>query len=702
MVGYKSFISMQIQKIFLLLYVVIGYEQLFAISTPVEKIDSITLNEIVVQASRDNSKLKTLPVSVAVLSAQQIENLSINSLTDITSTVANLFMPDYGSKLTSPIYIRGIGSRINAPSVGLYVDRVPYFEKAAFNFDFFDIQRIEVLRGPQGTQYGRNTMGGIVNILTKSPATFQGTDISFQAGNYGNFLFQLGHYDRLNNKFAYSLSLNYRHNDGFFNNDFLKQKVDQLDSYGFRNRLIWEINQSFSIENILSFEHSRQGGYPYAVFDNTTGTVSPVSYNQPSGYNRDLISDALVVKNKWDKFELTATTSYQYLGDKQYIDQDFTVDSLYFVVQKQHQNMISQELIFKPVKKEKYSWLFGAYGFIQQFYSDVDVNTYKVKLETLKKYDHKIEGAALFHQSTIQNFPVRNMNITAGIRLDNENDLLGYQYYKTKGGLMSTVTDTTYHSLVSLQLLPKLAINYHVKQADFYCLVTRGYKTGGFNSTFERPEDLTFEPEYSWNYEIGVKATLFNHQLFLESSLFYIDWRNQQIYQTTPSGTGSMLKNAGHSVSKGLEISVNTAKFYGFDFAFTYGYTNAKLLENRLNATTDYSNNYIPYVPGNTLATQVQKSVEIRHSELLQRIIVSASYKGTGDIYWDDKNSHKQDYYGIVDARISFVRANIKFDIWGSNLGNTKYESFYFEALGRKYVQQGRPLQAGIKLSLHL
>lgn len=693
---------MQINKLFLLLCVLIGYVQLYAADTLVEKVDSITLNEIVVQASRDNSKLKSLPVSVSVLTSQQIENMSINSLTDITSTVANLFMPDYGSKLTSPIYIRGIGSRINAPSVGLYVDNVPYFEKAAFNFDFFDIQRIEVLRGPQGTQYGRNTMGGIVNILTKSPATFQGTDLSIQAGNYGNYLFQLGHYNKLNEKLAYSLSLNYRHSDGFFNNEFLKQKVDQLDSYGLRNRLIWQISETLSIENTLSFEHSRQGGYPYAVFDNTTGIVNPISYNQPSGYNRDLISDALILKNKWKKIELTATTAYQYLGDKQYIDQDFTVDSLYFVVQKQHQNMVSQELILKPVKKGKYSWLFGAYGFVQQFYSDVDVNTYKSKLETLKKYDHRIEGAALFHQSTLNNFPVRNMNITAGIRLDTENDLLGYQYYRTKNTLMSTITDTTYNSLNSLQFLPKLAVNYQIKNADLYCLVTRGYKTGGYNSTVERPEDLTFEPEYSWNYEIGVKATLFNQQLFIESSLFYIDWRNQQIYQTTPSGTGSMLKNAGHSVSKGLEISANTAKFHGFDFAVTYGYTNAKFVENKLNATTDYSNNYIPYVPESTLAAQAKKSIEILHSEILQRIVISASYKGTGGIYWDDKNSHKQKYYGIIDARISFVRANYKFDIWGSNLGNTKYESFYFEALGRKYVQQGRPLQAGVKLAINL
>ena len=94
-----------------------------------------------------------------------IANDEITSLADISSKVPNFFMMDYGSKLQSPVFIRGIGSRLGSPSVGLYVDNVPYFEKTTFGFDFFDIDRIEVLRGPQGTLYGRNTMGGIINVI---------------------------------------------------------------------------------------------------------------------------------------------------------------------------------------------------------------------------------------------------------------------------------------------------------------------------------------------------------------------------------------------------------------------------------------------------------------------------------------------------------------------------------------------------------
>ena len=664
--------------------------------------DSIMLGEITIEASKDRSKLKEIPASVTVLSSKLISDQGIISLNNISSTVANLFMPDYGSKLTSPMYIRGIGSRINSPSIGLYVDHVPYFEKAAFNFDFFDIERIEVLRGPQGTEYGRNTMGGIVNIVTKSPMDYQGVDFNILAGSYGAYNINAGYYAKAGDKLAYSLALNYRHNDGFFSNDFLKDKVDKLDSYGFRNRLIWQITDRFSAENILSYENSNQGGYPYAVYNDSLNKAEKIAYNQYSSYNRGLLSDALVLKYRANHFDLIATSSYQYLNDKQSIDQDFSVDSLYFVVQKEKQNMFSQELIVKSKNDKKYRWFFGAYGFLQQFNNDVDVDIYKSYMESFKKYNHSIQGGALFHQSTLRDFLLKGLNMTAGVRVDIESDRLKYNYSITNRGAFKQLTDTVYPLLNSLQVLPKLAFNYKHNQSNFYALVSRGYKTGGFNSTFERPEDLNFKPESSWNYEIGTKTSLFNHHLYVDCSLFYIDWKNQQIYQTTPSGRGSMLKNAGHSSSKGLELTMRTIAFAGFDFMANYGFTYAKYLSNVVDVSKDYSGNFIPYVPRHTFAFQAKKTIELENYKLIDKIVINALYHGAGEIYWKDANIKKQDFYGLVDGRISFLRNKWQFDIWTSNLLGTVYESFYFEALGNKYVQMGKPTQVGVNFILNL
>ena len=116
-----------------------------------------------------DSKLFEFPGSISYLNTGNLDEMNIRSVKDISTVVPNLFIPDYGSKLISSAYIRGIGSRINSPAVGLYVNNVPYLDKSAFDFDFIDIASIEVLKGPQGTLYGRNTMAGLVNIKTLSP-----------------------------------------------------------------------------------------------------------------------------------------------------------------------------------------------------------------------------------------------------------------------------------------------------------------------------------------------------------------------------------------------------------------------------------------------------------------------------------------------------------------------------------------------------
>ncbi len=660
---------------------------------------STELKEVVIRASKDNVTHKTIPASVSVIPSNIIEENEIRTLNEITGTVPNFFMPDYGSKLTSPVYIRGIGSRINSPSVGLYVDYVPYFEKAAFDFDFFDIKRIEVLRGPQGTLFGRNTMGGIVNIITTSPMDYQGSHINMSAGNYGTYSLNGGHYGKTGN-LGYSLAVNLLHNDGFYKNAYTGKNVDNLNSYGFRNRMIYELSPRFTIENIAGFELSRQGGYPYAIYNDSLKLAEKINYNQYSSYNRGLFSDALITRYNGSNFELTSTTSYQYLNDDQKIDQDFTPDSLYFIIQAQKQNMLSQEVVIRAAGNRNYKWLFGGYAFYQMFNNAVTANVYSQKMDYLKKYNHKISGAALFHQSSINNFLIKNLTLTAGIRIDFENDVMAYYYDRTLNGKYAQLADTLYPSLNSMEIIPRFAISYKLNNINLYAVIARGYKTGGFNSTFERPEDLTFDPEYSWNYETGIKTSFFKNRLYADLSIFYIDWKNQQIYQTVPSGRGSMLKNAGHSVSKGTEISLRTAPFKGFDLMFSYGYTDARFISYNLNETTNYNNNFLPYVPRQTISIQAGKSMEIRNSGLLDKIRLSALYHGAGNIYWDEENLNSQGYYGLLDAKISFVRKSLQFDIWTKNMLNTVYSSFYFEALGNKYVQTGKPAQIGVNLSI--
>ena len=152
---------------------------------PKASLKIVDIEEVVVIATpKENRKLRDLPVAATVLSQDNMRANQVNSVKNLTGIVPNLFIPDYGSKLTTSIYIRGIGSRINTPSVGLYVDNIPYIDKSAFDFNYADIERIDILRGPQGTLYGRNTMDSWEDIIVAFNSRTTPARLEIPVGKY--------------------------------------------------------------------------------------------------------------------------------------------------------------------------------------------------------------------------------------------------------------------------------------------------------------------------------------------------------------------------------------------------------------------------------------------------------------------------------------------------------------------------------------
>lgn len=656
------------------------------------------IDEVVVKASKVNSRLKDLPLSATVLDKSDIEVNEITSLKQASAITPNFVMPDYGSKLTSPVYIRGVGSRINSPSVGLYVDNVPYFEKSAFDFDLFDIERIEILRGPQGTLYGRNSMGGLIHVVTRSPMQYQGTRFGFSAANYGNYNVNAGHYAKISKVLGFSLSLNYNHSDGFYTNHFDDKKVDRLNSFGLNNKLIYNISDKLTIENVLGLEISKQGGYPYALYNDSLQKAEPINYNQASSYDRNLISDALKFKYAAPRLEITNSLTYQYLDDIQRIDQDFTPDSLYFVKQFQEQNMVADELIVQSKDNKKLHWLFGIFGFFQQFDSDVAVDVFRSDMWYLKGYEQKVRGMALFHQSTFN--ITGNLAVTAGMRYDHETSSMNYIYLGTLGENNLPETDTLYPALKDHIFLPKIAANYKFKNISIYASFTTGYKPGGFNTTFEKPEHLMFRNETSRNYETGMKGTFFQRLIYADIALFYTKLNDQQIYRTVPSGRGSYLDNAGLSENKGIEVSIKNIQVGGFEGMIAYGYTSSKILEYVKDSVTNYNNNFTPYIPNHTFAVQLSQTLFFRDVNLIDQLQLHVLYSRNGTQYWTLENNYKEKACEFLNAKISFIKKGFQVDLWMKNLLNSGYNAFLFEALDNTYAQVNKPFQFGVNISM--
>ena len=493
---------------------------------PNDTIRTYNIDEVILTSStKETNDLRTLPAAVSLLSPQQIVGRQIDALKDISSFVPNLFIPDYGAKLTSAVYIRGIGARSSGQSIGMYVDNVPYLDKSSFDFELTDIQRIEVLRGPQGTLYGRNAMGGIVNIYTLSPFDFQGKRVSLSAGNYGQVKVKASHYGLISDKFGFTAGVYYNRNSGFFENIYNGKKADKEQSVGGRLKLEGRLSPNFRIAYTFSGDYTDQGAFPYGLYNKEEETVAPVNINDPSSYNRTMLSNSLLLEYKTDLFLLSSTTGYQFLKDDMKMDQDFSPKSIFTLNQKQKQHAVSQELAIRSNTASNYRWSFGAYGFYNGLHTDGPV-TFKEEgiKEVLQPVFDKIKeeadnprmpaltitdkelyipgsfetpsfGLALFHQSTYDNLFTEGLSITAGIRLDYERQKFAYSSEAKMNmaasfGNMEIPLDSFYGPTVLdvhtdqdfWQVLPKVSLKYQCDPSTYtYISVAKGYKTGGYN-----------------------------------------------------------------------------------------------------------------------------------------------------------------------------------------------------------------------------
>ena len=449
---------------------------------PKDSLKVVDIEEVVVIATpKENKKLRELPAATTVLSQKDMQANQVNSVKNLTGIVPNLFIPDYGSKLTTSIYIRGIGSRINTPSVGLYVDNIPYIDKSAFDFNYADIERIDILRGPQGTLYGRNTMGGLIKVHTKSPFTYQGTDIRMGAATYNNYNVSLTHYHRISDRFAFSTGGFYEHTGSFFENSARNnEKVDKSNAGGGRFRGIYMPTSNLKIDMALSYEYSDQGGYPYyytgitpsaiteakknkkEITEDRADYIGKISYNDRSSYYRGLLNAGVNIEYQAQNFILSAVTGYQNLKDRMFLDQDFTERDIFNIEQKQRSNTISEEIILKAKPGKRWQWATGAFGFYQWLHTTGPVLFKEEGVKTMIEdnannafaamegkgptmrmtlhnptlsvggtFDTPTLSGALYHESTFNDLFTEGLSFTAGLRLDYEKISMKYNSVST-------------------------------------------------------------------------------------------------------------------------------------------------------------------------------------------------------------------------------------------------------------------------------
>lgn len=665
-------------------------------------ITTLQIEEVIIEGSfKQNIHLQTKPIAASVVTEQDIQKQNIVSLTGLSALIPNLFVSDYGNKVSTPVFIRGIGSRTNPPAVGLYVDGIPYFDRSAFDFNMNDISRIEVLRGSQGTLYGRNTMGGIINVFTKSPLIHKGGQASLLIGNKNYYKGEASYYGQIGENFGYGIAANYLAQGGYFKNQYTQNYADKLHSTSGRIRLGWKFAPQWTAYLSSTYEYLDQNGFPYAPYDTASNSISAVNYNRDSYYYRNMNNNGLTLEHSNGKVKFTSQSSFQYFDGNQGVDQDFTTNDIFYVYYHQRQQLYSQEFNLRSLHKSRYHWVAGAFLFDQHAREGFNVHTIARQAQRINNTRNSSSGFALYHQSELRKVFIPQITLTAGVRFD-------YERIKLEATQATVAPDGTATPAPSItatnhfrQITPKFALQYTLDKDESiaYISVGKGYKAGGFNTAVDNETERTFKPEHSWTYEVGIKKSFADKTLLLQSNLFIIDWKNQQVARVRASGQGNKILNAGRSQSKGAEISLTMNIHPQISITSNYGYTFARFKKyiNDEARNIDYSGNIIPLVPRHTLALQTNYRKTFKNNSSLD---IALEYVGQGKIYWNETNIMAQPFYGLLNGTISYLKPTWAIHLWARNIADKSYITYQFSNQGQAYGQAGRPLTIGTKFNI--
>ena len=728
----------------------------------------LTVDPVAVTAVKHEHRLTQSAVASTVLDHKTIESQGISGVKDIATAAPNFFMPDYGSRMTSSIYVRGLGARIDQPVVGMTVDNVPIADKNLYDTTLPDIERIEVLRGAQSTLYGRNTMCGVVNIYTLSPLRYQGVRIRADYGSMNSYRVGASAYFKHRAGLGSSISAQFGHSDGYFRNSYDNALLERYNNADVRAKFQWRKN-FLSIDNTLAFTILRQNGYPYTYIgavkpenEQNPSLVGSICYNDPALYDRIGITEGLTARHDWERISLTSITAYQYLDDCMVMDQDFLPQSYFTLEQAKQQHDISEDIVIRSRTVSKYKWMAGAFLFYKHQKMQAPVTFLEDGIENLilkninqhsgypgeyrwgkadgtmgdnlllgSDFVTSTIGWALYHES---NLKAGKWDLTLGLRLDSEHISMRYHnftdsYYtafpsdanKRPTEVALNIDDRSRLRNHFMELLPKLSATYNISERNnLYLSLTKGYKAGGFNTQMfsevlqRRIKDymglyqdldveniISYNPEKSWNFEVGSHFSTADARFRGDVALFWIECFDQQL-TVFPEGqtTGRMMTNAGRTRSFGCEASFVAEIFKGLSLSGAYGYTNARFREFS-SGGVDYAGNVIPYAPQNTLSLRLGYTIDVKRS-WLEHITLSASGYGAGRIYWNEDNSVSQPFYATLDGTVRFESSVWAVDVWVKNATNTRYDLFYFESMGNRFLQQAKGATFGVRVALSL
>ena len=642
----------------------------------------VGLPPVSVTAQKEPADLRTLPLSVTAVSKETLDALGVRVVSDAAILAPNVSFTEFTARKLSNARFRGIGSSPNNPAITTFIDGVPQLNANSSSIELLDVQQIEFVRGPQSTLFGRNAIGGVINVASAKPAFTKWTgSAQVPFGNYSAFDLRANASGALiPDTLSAGVALAYGARDGYTVNTLNDNDLDSRGAFAFKGQLLWVPAKDWTARVIVSGERDEDGDYGL----NDLAALRERDHESARDFeghtDRNVFGTTILTERKGSLFNLATTTGFVRWTSEDSTDLDYSALPLITRLNNEEDFQFTQEVRLSSAAPRKLTnqatlrWQAGAFLFTQNYQQDA-VNTiapfvFSPLVNTpVKLYspvaDLEDFGFGVFGQGTAT--INEKIDVTAGLRLDYEKkdaDLKTF-FDPALGAPAVLVADDSF-SHVS----PQVSVAYRLDPTrTVYGTVAGGYKAGGFNPASPVGSEIYGE-EKSWNFEAGYKSVYLNDRLWVSAALFYIDWNDLQLnVPYLQAAQQFFIANVGGASSKGFELEATARPMPGLDLFGGLGYTNARFSDGSTANGLDVSDNEIPNTPKVTFNLGAQYGRTLSFGTVYGRADVVVH----GPFEYDELNTQGQDAYALTNLRVGARRNMFFAEAWIKNAFDTNY-----------------------------
>ena len=666
--------------------------------------DIPALPDTMVTARKWAEEGQDIPQSLRVFGEEELENAGIESVRDASFRVPNLFLNEFSSRRLSFPTMRGIGSGQGDPAVTTYLDGVPQLTTSSTNIALVDIERIEFLRGPQSTLYGRNALGGIIHVIPRLPSAERLLDGGLTLGNHGfQEFFATGGGTLVGDDLFFRLSVLDSSRDGYTTNDFTGNDIDFRDALSTRASLLWApVDADWDLRFAMHTESSEDGGFILSDLEGLRDRPHRINQDFEGKTERDIFAPALTFNWYGDDVEVTAVTAYQDWDIHGTADFDFSPLDWIRRESIESQTYLNQEVRVSSVDDDEgLRWLAG----VNLFTADSErsgatefrpgVPPPMVAGIDTASGEFDDWGAAIFGQTTFT--PVEKFEVGIGARFDYENKQADLRRTFEIGGF--PVSDERRHLAADYdEFVPSISVSREMTEDVMaYLSYAKSFKAGGFNLTAPGGS-WAFGPETSWTWELGTKTSWCDERVQWNIALFHIDWEDMQL-SLFDAAVGGYVDNAGEATSQGLETELRARPLDGLDLFAGLGFTDTEF--------DKYTDPYGEDVSGNTLAFAPETTWNLGATwsggpDPDHRWFIHGEIVGVGSYYFDAGN-REDESYTLVNLRTGISRRHWTLEAFVRNAFDEEYVAIAFQpnpADPTAFVgESGTPLTCGLSLT---